>query len=239
MTIRGGGDPSPNMVQRTVRLECGPPPRSLAAEANGCFMVGTRRGSNRIQGCGAILRAKWQAPSVRTAATATEIRSRQNRPAATNQLDIDIPIQEWAHRLGASPLKRMAASWSGPDAGPTEYKVAARYYAQNGRLPSVRTAATATEIRSRQNRPAATNQLDIDIPIQVRADQGAALAACRLAGCCTGFAERFERLAQGELNMRVSSQLRVRLRLAGRAASQVGNWISWLHAIATSKGPVR
>ena len=138
-------------------------------------------------------------PSVRTAATATEIRSRQNRPAATNQLDIDIPIQEWAHRLGASPLKRMAASWSGPDAGPTEYKVAARYYAQNGRLPSVRTAATATEIRSRQNRPAATNQLDIDIPIQVRADQGAALGLCRLAGCCTGFAERFERLAQGEL----------------------------------------
>jgi hypothetical protein len=79
------------------------------------------------------------------------------------------PSLEWAHRLGASPLKRMAASWSGPDAGPTEYKVAARYYAQNGRLPSVRTAATATEIRSRQNRPAATNQLDIEIPIQVRA----------------------------------------------------------------------
>jgi hypothetical protein len=32
----------------------GPPSRSLAAEANGCFMVGIRRGSNRIQGRGAI-----------------------------------------------------------------------------------------------------------------------------------------------------------------------------------------
>jgi hypothetical protein len=66
----------------------------------------------------------------------------------------------------------MAASWSGSDAGPTEYKVAARYYArQNGGLPSVRTAATATEIGSRQNRPAATNPLDIEIPIQVPAEQ--------------------------------------------------------------------
>src|SRR6516225_5759225 len=31
----------------------GPPPRSLAAEANGCFMVRVRHGPNRIQGCGA------------------------------------------------------------------------------------------------------------------------------------------------------------------------------------------
>ena len=57
MTIRGGGDPSRNMVQRTV-VRMGPPPRSLAAEANGCFMVGIRRRSNRIQGCGAMLRAQ-------------------------------------------------------------------------------------------------------------------------------------------------------------------------------------
>ena len=42
LTIRGGGDPSRNMViEPFVRM--GPPPRSLAAEANDCFMVRTRR----------------------------------------------------------------------------------------------------------------------------------------------------------------------------------------------------
>jgi len=40
----------------------GPPPRSLAAEAYDCFMVRTRQGSNRIQGCGAMLRAPRRAP---------------------------------------------------------------------------------------------------------------------------------------------------------------------------------
>ena len=61
ITIRGGGDPSPNMViEPFVRM--GPPPRSLAAEANDCFMVRTQHGDNRIQGCGAESRAQWQAP---------------------------------------------------------------------------------------------------------------------------------------------------------------------------------
>ena len=45
---------------------------------------------------------------------------------------------EWARRLGASLLKPMTASWSGPRKGPTEYKVAARCVARHGRLPSVR-----------------------------------------------------------------------------------------------------
>jgi hypothetical protein len=40
MTIRGGGDPSQNMVRWRPVVRMGPPPRSLAAEANGCFMVG-------------------------------------------------------------------------------------------------------------------------------------------------------------------------------------------------------
>lgn len=54
----------------------GPPPRSLAAGANGCFMVGIRRWSNRIQGCGAMLRAQnGGLPSVRIPAPATDIRS--------------------------------------------------------------------------------------------------------------------------------------------------------------------
>jgi len=39
-----------------------PPPRSLAAEANGCFMVRTPQGSNRIQGCGAGFRALAGSP---------------------------------------------------------------------------------------------------------------------------------------------------------------------------------
>src|SRR5260221_4378326 len=40
----------------------GPPPRSLAAEANDCFMVRVPRGPNRIQVCSASLRARSQAP---------------------------------------------------------------------------------------------------------------------------------------------------------------------------------
>lgn len=40
----------------------GPPPRSLAAEAIDCFMVGIPCGSNRIQGRGAMLCAPRQAP---------------------------------------------------------------------------------------------------------------------------------------------------------------------------------
>ncbi len=37
----------------------GPPPRSLAAEAHGCFMVRVPCRSHRIQGRGAMLRATW------------------------------------------------------------------------------------------------------------------------------------------------------------------------------------
>src|SRR6185436_14599048 len=61
ITIRGGGDPSQNMViEPFVRM--GPPPRSLAAEANDCFMVRTQYGYNRIQVCGAGTGAQWQVP---------------------------------------------------------------------------------------------------------------------------------------------------------------------------------
>src|SRR3954468_18508888 len=38
-------------------------------------------------------------------------------------------VVRMGRRLGASPSKRMAASWSGSDVDPTEYKVAARDYA--------------------------------------------------------------------------------------------------------------
>src|SRR5689334_587973 len=41
----------------------GPPPRSLAAEAHGCFMVRILDGSNRLQGRGAMLAPKGGLPS--------------------------------------------------------------------------------------------------------------------------------------------------------------------------------
>jgi hypothetical protein len=47
---------------------------------------------------------------------------------------VAIPYREWARRLGASPPKRMTASWSGPW-GPTEYKVAARSLARRAGSP--------------------------------------------------------------------------------------------------------
>src|SRR5204863_8199384 len=41
----------------------GPPPRSLTAEANGCFMVRVPHGPNRIQGCGASIAPERGLPS--------------------------------------------------------------------------------------------------------------------------------------------------------------------------------
>jgi hypothetical protein len=46
-----------------------------------------------------------------------------------------MPSTEWARPLGASPPKRMIASWPGPY-GSTECKVAARAFAPAGGLPS-------------------------------------------------------------------------------------------------------
>src|SRR6516164_2122399 len=39
----------------------GPPPRSFAADAHDCIMVRSLS-TYRIQGCGALIRARWQAP---------------------------------------------------------------------------------------------------------------------------------------------------------------------------------
>ena len=41
----------------------GPPPRSLTAEANSCFMVRVPHGLNRIQGCGASIAPERGLPS--------------------------------------------------------------------------------------------------------------------------------------------------------------------------------
>ena len=51
------------VIEPFVRM--GPPPRSLAAEANDCFMVRLPRGANRIQGCGAIFARYGGLPSDR------------------------------------------------------------------------------------------------------------------------------------------------------------------------------
>ena len=60
MTIRGGDHPKQAMVLTPVS-RLGPPPRSFAADAHDCIMVRSLW-TYRIQGCGAILRARWQAP---------------------------------------------------------------------------------------------------------------------------------------------------------------------------------
>ena len=63
MTIRGGGHPKQAMVLQPVS-RMGPPPRSFAADAHDCIMVRSLW-TYRIQGCGAMTRARWQAPLCR------------------------------------------------------------------------------------------------------------------------------------------------------------------------------
>src|ERR1700675_3003906 len=114
----------------------GPPPRSLTAEANSCFMVRVPHGPNRIQGCGASIAPERGLPSDQLYRTSN---NEGHRVAVTLDTKVLIqgggdpntamalkPCPEWARRLGASPQKRIVASWSGSCMDPTEYKVAAR-----------------------------------------------------------------------------------------------------------------
>ena len=66
----------------------GPPPRSLAAEANGCFMVRVRHGPNRIQGCGAR-----DAPDSGLPSDQLKHASTIEEQSDATKLDTDIPIQ--------------------------------------------------------------------------------------------------------------------------------------------------
>ena len=66
----------------------GPPPRSLAAEANGCFMVRVRHGPNRIQGCGAR-----DAPDSGLPSDQSKHASTIGEQSHAIKLDTDIPIQ--------------------------------------------------------------------------------------------------------------------------------------------------
>src|SRR5580658_6119441 len=75
----------------------GASPRSLAAEANGCFMVGIQHGSNRIQGRGASVARDGGLPS-----DLLDVSNRSKRLSETEEvrrsqearwLDNQIPIQ--------------------------------------------------------------------------------------------------------------------------------------------------
>jgi hypothetical protein len=69
MMIRGGGHPKQTMVLTPVS-RMGPPPRSFAADAHDCIMVRSLS-TYRIQGCGAMIRARWQAPPLIVVPTAS------------------------------------------------------------------------------------------------------------------------------------------------------------------------
>src|SRR5882672_2807643 len=66
----------------------GPPPRSLTAEANSCFMVRVPHGPNRIQGCGASIAPDRGLPSDQLYRTSN---NEGHRVAET--LDTKVPIQ--------------------------------------------------------------------------------------------------------------------------------------------------
>src|SRR5580658_2565258 len=90
----------------------GASPRSLAAEANGCFMVGIQHGSNRIQGRGASVARDGGLPS-----DLLDVSNRSKRLSETEEvrrsqearwLDNQIPIQSrpWASLFGICRLSR-------------------------------------------------------------------------------------------------------------------------------------
>src|SRR3981189_2055114 len=67
----------------------GPPPRSLTAEANSCFMVRVPHGPNRIQGCGASIAPERGLPSDQLYRTSNK---EGHRAAVTRENPIDAMI---------------------------------------------------------------------------------------------------------------------------------------------------
>src|SRR6202453_1188450 len=93
----------------------GESPRSLAAEANGCFMVGIQHGSNRIQGRGASVARDGGLPS-----DLLDVSNRSKRLSETEEvrrsqearwLDNQIPIQA-VHGQVYSEFVDCHAGWS-------------------------------------------------------------------------------------------------------------------------------
>src|SRR6202011_5150407 len=97
MTIRGGGHPKQAMVLTPVS-RLGPPPRSFAADAHDCIMVRSLW-TYRIQGGGAILRARWQAPLGPFCCPSKKITGARSKSALT----------ENAPYKACSPFTRVAA----------------------------------------------------------------------------------------------------------------------------------
>ena len=88
------------VIEPFVRM--GPPPRSLAAEANDCFMVRLRQGANRIQGCGASFRVQWRAPlGSFSAQTAEAFPTKYCR--GSHELRNPLPAAPGRSRCGAAP----------------------------------------------------------------------------------------------------------------------------------------
>src|SRR5258708_40367791 len=74
----------------------GPPPRSFAADAHDCIMV-RLLWTYRIQGCGAMIRARWQAP------LRSSSRPHQVRPSCSKLSRCGLAKPEYAARLGRRP----------------------------------------------------------------------------------------------------------------------------------------
>ena len=100
ITIRGGGDPSRNtVIEPFVRM--GPPPRSLAAEANDCFMVRPQHGANRIQGCNAKSRVPT-AGCPRVIQTAQQAGGRDGDPNLIKRCAVLATVNIASRRRGAN-----------------------------------------------------------------------------------------------------------------------------------------
>jgi hypothetical protein len=86
----------------------GPPPRSLTAEANSCFMVRVLHGPNRIQGCGASIAPERGLPSDQLYRTSN---NEGHRVAVT--LDTKVLIQGCVKTCVSTELFSLFSSFDG------------------------------------------------------------------------------------------------------------------------------
>src|SRR5712675_626633 len=109
----------------------GPPPRSLTAEANSCFMVRVPHGPNRIQGCGASIAPERGLPSDQLYRTSN---NEGHRVAGT--LDTKVLIQGCVKtRLSqgrAELFSQLSSRWRSRRCNrfPTTTKLRQKFYAQ-------------------------------------------------------------------------------------------------------------
>src|SRR4051794_8354355 len=145
----------------------GPLPRSLAVEANGCFMVRVRRGSNRIQGCGARPRAHGGLPSVRAHRVWREggIERDTDVPDLAEPGAVLAPVNTASRRLRRWPAASV-------DRRCAQRLLLLRPGWRNGPQPNKETSSMGPRDRDRASRrPPAKISLDRKRPIQVPASQ--------------------------------------------------------------------